>query len=944
MQSAPLPVNEDARLQELRQYDVLDTAAEDDIDDLTLLAARLCHAPIALVSLVDDTRLWFKSRIGLAATETSRTIAFCAHAILQPDVLVVPDALADDRFADNPLVTGDPGIRFYAGAPLITSNGYPLGTICVLDRVARQCDSDQQDILRALSRQVVRRLEQRRHAKELQRMTIARMRAEAQVRQSEELLTSVLDNLPLTVFVKEARELRHVHFNKACEELLGISRQDMLGRNNEDLFPPEIATRLSADDQAVLAGGRLMEIPEETIQTTRGPRIVRTRKMPLCDADGAPQYLLGLTEDITERKWAEDSLQRTSAQLRAVIDSSPMAIAIVDTEGILRLWNPAATRTFGWTAEEVVGGPNPIVPEDRQEEYRRLLRQGLQNEPAVKQEVVRQRKDGTMIEVALSTAPVQGADGRVYGLMGILEDITDRKRMERALHESRAELERQVRTRTAELSSANLFLKEEIGARKAIEGQLRLTQYAVDHAADQIFVIGPDGYFLDVNESACLRLGFTKQELLTRSVMDIEPGCSLNAWRDFWAAFKEAKQIRLETLYRSKTGEIYPVEVTANYLLHDGQAFNYAIVRDITERKKAEAALRASELRYRDLAHFQQAVMHNIAEGLYVLDAQGRIAYTNPAAESLLGWSGEDLVGRSMHETAHYQHADGTMFPVEECPIYQMLHAGSSSKEHEDLFIRKDGTFFNAIVSCAPLMTDGQADGLVLLCRDITARKRADELLRKAGAERVRISQDLHDGILQSLYAVGLGLEACKPLLVSDPRQTAAMFDRAVIQLNRVMSEVRQFITGLEGDPLSGQELEFALRDLVTSLSHALRRRVRLSVDAKAAQAVSHPQALHVMYVAKEAISNAVSHGRAKDVTVTLKLLKHGVRLAIRDSGAGFNPNRVGGGGHGLANMAARARKLGGRFSVVSKPKAGTRIVFDFPPGNATHITKAADA
>jgi GAF domain-containing protein len=157
------PANESHRLAALERYAILDSEPEQSFDDLTLLASFVCKTPIALISLVDENRQWFKSRVGIDATETSRDIAFCSTAIMQSDVFIVNDALKDDRFRNNPLVVSDPHIRFYAGAPLINEDGYALGTLCVVDRTPRELTADQRESLQALSRLVLAQLEFRRN-------------------------------------------------------------------------------------------------------------------------------------------------------------------------------------------------------------------------------------------------------------------------------------------------------------------------------------------------------------------------------------------------------------------------------------------------------------------------------------------------------------------------------------------------------------------------------------------------------------------------------------------------------------------------------------------------------------------------------------------------------------------------------------------------------------
>jgi adenylate cyclase len=219
--SAPLPADETERLEELRQYRILDTLAESEYDDLVYLASRICGTPIALVSLIDQDRQYFKARVGLKVSETPRDQAFCAHAILKPELMVVTDAHADERFADNPLVTSDPNIRFYAGTPLITPAGHAMGTLCVIDRVPRTLDQTQRESLCALGRQVESLLSLRR--------------AKNEAEQASKTKGELLDRL---------------HAEQAQSERLLLS-----------LFPKPVADRLRADPHATV----VEEYPEATI-------------------------------------------------------------------------------------------------------------------------------------------------------------------------------------------------------------------------------------------------------------------------------------------------------------------------------------------------------------------------------------------------------------------------------------------------------------------------------------------------------------------------------------------------------------------------------------------------------------------------------------------------------------------------------------------------------
>jgi GAF domain-containing protein len=189
---APIPHNEDARIKALHQYEILDTAEEKAFDDLTRLAVYICKTPIALISLVDSDRQWFKSRVGMTQTELSRDASFCSHAIMQDLPLIARDTLLDERFSTNPLVTSEPKIRFYAGAPLTTPEGYRIGTLCVLDNEPRDLSDGQVAALRALSRQVIHHLELRR------KISLLSQSLEKQKRANEELNRRVQEQTAAT--------------------------------------------------------------------------------------------------------------------------------------------------------------------------------------------------------------------------------------------------------------------------------------------------------------------------------------------------------------------------------------------------------------------------------------------------------------------------------------------------------------------------------------------------------------------------------------------------------------------------------------------------------------------------------------------------------------------------------------------------------------------------
>lgn len=228
MAKIPIPVNEKERLKALKETEILDTANEDLFDNITHLASYICKTPIALITLVDKNRQWFKSRVGLEFQETSRDISFCAHAITNPDdVFIVNDALKDERFANNPLVTSDPKIRFYAGLPLITREGYGLGTLCVIDHQPRNLTEEEISVLRTLRNTVINEIELRRTIKELNKVIREKDIIKQELVKIKETLESTVNNQSDKLYAANKTLQMEIQEHLSAERELKLAREKM---------------------------------------------------------------------------------------------------------------------------------------------------------------------------------------------------------------------------------------------------------------------------------------------------------------------------------------------------------------------------------------------------------------------------------------------------------------------------------------------------------------------------------------------------------------------------------------------------------------------------------------------------------------------------------------------------------------------------------------------
>jgi len=485
--------DEPERLAVLKSYEILDTDPEEAFDDLVKLASWICGTPIALVSLVDERRQWFKARVGLALSETPRDVAFCSHALAGQLPFVVRDTLADARFARNPLVAENPYIRFYAGAPLRTPSGHALGTLCVIDRVPRELSPDQLRALETLSHEVVSRLELRRHVLELSR-ALARHQRSAQQRQRVErqqatqhgatrALTeglAVEDTMPKVLQAiaepqgwafgalwrrdPQARLLRAVATwsadpsgsqafdlaTRAAPSSRGVGLPGRVWERGELIFVPDVESDpnfLRAPD--ALRGGlrKGVGVPVSLGGDILGVMEFFARELPAPDPE-LERVLLGLGTQVAqflERDAADQALRSNDARMGSVIENMLEGLIVVNQGGRIESVNPAAEQIFGYAAWELVGQPLKILlPRSVETNPEAFLADAYKRAVGRVTEWEGRRKGGDVFRFELSLYEFWTPEGRL--LAGHVRDISDRLKLEKMKKEFVATVSHELRT------------------------------------------------------------------------------------------------------------------------------------------------------------------------------------------------------------------------------------------------------------------------------------------------------------------------------------------------------------------------------------------------------------------------------------------------------------------------------------------------------------------
>ncbi len=620
--AAALPANESQRLAALHETAVLDTAPEQTYDDLTALAAHICGTPIALISLVDTDRQWFKSRVGLGAAETPRELAFCAHALLDPEELFeVADATRDKRFAGNPLVTTQPDIRFYAGTPLLSEEGFPLGTLCVIDRKPRQLDEHQRASLRTIGRLASQLLRNRRH--------------DMRLRQMQERFRAVFEQshsgFAVTTLQGEITEVN----DRFCV-ITGRSRDTLLASNIASLTHPDDVARNAALLDALLTTGEPFVVETRYLKPDGSHVWVRNHVSPLDGPDGKPVAVVAAVEDIDERKLLERRLGEVEDRFIRMAQDAPLKMWITDASGGCIFINKHWCEFVGHPMETQLGlgWATALHPDDIQAAGENFMAASTARR-AYRKEFRLRRHDGTFHWHIDAGQPRFDDDGAFLGYIGSVVDVQDQ-------HETSERLEQLVAERTAELAESKASYRALADDSPAMINRSRNeagwpTLYA-SKSAEQI-------------------TGYTADELMAEPLLY----GSLMLPEDIPVILKTlaAQQtlgpdIQVEYRIRHKDGSIRWIEGTARLNTQSGGSGIYEGVNiDITARKDAErlAVERADALERATLA-IQAA---RIAPFSWYIERD--FVETNTLGETLHGMTDDDA-DRSMAGFTASVHPD----------------------------------------------------------------------------------------------------------------------------------------------------------------------------------------------------------------------------------------------------------------------------------------------
>lgn len=943
MQPPKIPDNETARLHALRDLDILDSPPEERFDRLTRLAKHMFGTAIALVSLIDNQRQWFKSRQGLTTCETGRDISFCGHAILDDAILLVADTHLDPRFADNPLVMAPPHIRFYAGAPLHTAQGLRIGTLCIIDPAPRQLTAAELRALRDLADCVEAEINQ------------IELKQKKQALQQAQKISKVIVQVQQD-FIQQAN--RQHAFSRLLHEILIMTDSDYgfigevaTGTTGTPRLQPDSlvechqqshVTPFTASDfehllTPALQHGQtvLANTPEDisqghTISSFAAIPIFQGRQLLAligianraagyqpADIDFLHPLFVTIAQlvDAARVRQQLSADQQELARLSRVASQTTNGVIITDTLGRVEWVNAAFTRMSGYTLEQIRGKTPGSVLQGPATDPATLQRMhdAMAAATSYAEDVLNYHRSGTPYWTHINCNPLRNADGELQGFMAIESDITREK--------SDAE-----RIRASERRLAAVIEGTHIGT---WEWNVQTGETIFNERWANIV-----GYTLDELQPISIQtwLGLAHPDDLKRSEWGLQQHFSGAA--DYYDEQCRMRHKLGHWVWVHDRGRVVSWTADGQPLLMSGTH------ADISEQKRAEATLQEN-------AQHTQAILDHILDGIITIDPAGIIQSVNRAAENIFGYTAEELLGQSVN----------CLMPSPYCDLhddYLRQYAQSRVKHiigigREVVGQRKSGVSFPLELAVSEITRQGQPMFIGML-RDITERKRVERMKSEfvsTVSHELRTPLTAISGALRLISSGSLGTLSH---LIGDMIGIAEKNSQRLALLINDLLDMEKLLAGKMNMTLERQALrplvEQTIHDNQTYAEiHHTRYRLLEQVDLDVAV-----DALRLQQVLTNLLSNAAKFS-PPDSSVDITIKQHGTmaRVEVTDHGPGiseeFRPHlfekfsqadgsdtrRPGGTGLGLAISLEMIERMGGSIGCESEVGHGATFYFELP-------------
>jgi PAS domain S-box-containing protein len=933
MSSDPQPSDKLQRLRVLEQLRVLDTRDEPAYDAIVRLAADLTGCPIALVSLVDDNRVWFKARVGAAVHEVASDAAFCAQAIAADDVFVVLDAATDPRFAAHPTVAGAPRLRFYAGAPIRVA-GCRIGTVSVMSPEVRGLSERDRrallDLAVAVGSLLEARLREQRSRQQEESVRQAAAALSAQQARSHEMqvqLGAMLAAVPDLWFLMD-REGRYLQCSAPAHPMLPLPFEQMQGRRLQDVLPQHLAGIIARAISAALQAEQVQRIEYERVTPDGVLRHLEVRISPM--QDGRTLHLL---RDLTDLR----TLERDVLVMQRVLEAdASLPITVADAtlpDQPLIYVNPAFERLSGYRRDEVIGHNCRFLNAGHRDqpaldELRQALADGRSSTVLLRNA----RKDGSPFINELHVAPIRDAAGRVTHFIGVHTDVTER-------------------TRAAE----KLQVSEELY--RSVAGAI----------SDGLLVVTQDHGVAAVNPAGCRILGMRQAEVVgpphapPLHLLDEQMTPLPSNAHPVWAVLAGGPPL-LDRVFalRRPDGDLRWLSVSCQPLRLTPGDLPFSVVvtfRDITEQRRAEQALSVSEERWK-------FALEGSGDGVWDYDGDSNAAFYSRRWKEMLGYA-EHEIGTSLSEWRDRVHPDDKLRVLEEIrryrageiPAYEIEYRLRHRNGH-DMWILDRGK----IVARRP---DGSPLRVVGTHRDVTRQKLTEEALRdKQAAELANraktefLSRMSHE-MRTPLNAV-IGFAQLLKLQQSPSVSNRPTYADHILQAG-------QHLLALVNDVLDLQQVEegrVSLNIAPVALAEVAARCTELLAPMAQARgvtcinAVTEAQAQRRVWADKQRLrqvllnvaSNAIKYNRpggqmriaveaAGDERLALLVEDNGYGMTSEQMSRLFQPfERLGretsaieGTGLGLIIARGLIQEMGGSLAVASRPGAGTQVRIELP-------------